>query len=67
MLPGRETEALYDKCVAGLRPAEQEIVGRRVELAQVEAILRSGAGSGLGALVVRGPAGIVLHWQIAWE
>lgn len=58
VLPGHETEALYDKCVARLRPAEREIVGRQVELAQVAAVLRPGADSGPGALLLRGPAGM---------
>lgn len=58
MVPSRESEVRYEQCVAGLRPADQDIVGRQVELAHVEAAFRSAERGDLGALVVRGPAGI---------
>ena len=58
VLPGPETEALYDECVAGLRPAEPDLVGRAVELAQAEAALDAAARGGVGAVVVRGTAGL---------
>jgi DNA-binding SARP family transcriptional activator len=58
VLPARETEALYDECVAGLRPAEQELVGRAVELSRAGAALDAAARGDLGALVVRGSAGL---------
>lgn len=58
MLPSRETDALYEECVAGLRPAEQEFIGRQVELAQVTAALSSAGGGELGALLLRGQAGL---------
>lgn len=56
--PDRETEALYELCVAGLRPARPAFVGRQMELAQVAAWLRAKPGERPGGLVVRGPAGI---------
>jgi DNA-binding SARP family transcriptional activator len=58
MLPGPETIALYEECVAGLRPAQRAVIGRQVELAHVKAALRSAARGEVGALVVRGSAGI---------
>jgi DNA-binding SARP family transcriptional activator len=57
LLPSPETVALYEECVAGLRPTGGAVIGRQVELAQVRAALRSAPGE-LGALVVRGAAGI---------
>jgi DNA-binding SARP family transcriptional activator/tetratricopeptide (TPR) repeat protein len=56
--PDRETEALYDECVAGLRPSGPAFVGRQIELAQAAAWLRSPPKERAGGLVVRGPAGI---------
>jgi DNA-binding SARP family transcriptional activator/tetratricopeptide (TPR) repeat protein len=58
ILPSRETDAIYDECVAGLGITEPAFVGRQLELARVTARLRSPPGSELDALVVRGPAGI---------
>jgi DNA-binding SARP family transcriptional activator len=58
ILPSADTEAIYDECVAGLGIAEPAFVGRQLELAKVTALLRSEPGGELGALVVRGPAGI---------
>jgi DNA-binding SARP family transcriptional activator/tetratricopeptide (TPR) repeat protein len=58
ILPSAETEAIYDDCVAGLGIIEPAFVGRQLELARVTALLRSEASGELGALVVRGPAGI---------
>jgi DNA-binding SARP family transcriptional activator len=57
MLPSPETVALYEECVAGLRPTGGAVIGRQVELAHMKAALRSAPGE-LGALVVRGAAGI---------
>ncbi len=57
-LPDPMTEGLYRECVAGLGPAEPEFVGRQVELARATAALRAAARAELGALVVRGPAGV---------
>jgi tetratricopeptide (TPR) repeat protein len=58
ILPSRETETVYDECVAGLGITEPAFVGRQLELARVAAALRSEPRDALGALVVRGPAGI---------
>jgi DNA-binding SARP family transcriptional activator/tetratricopeptide (TPR) repeat protein len=55
--PSRETEAIYEECVAGLGLAEPAFVGRQLELARATAALRSEPGE-VGALLVRGPAGI---------
>lgn len=56
--PDRETEALYERCIAGLRPARPAFVGRQMELAQVTAWLLAPARARPGGVVVRGPAGI---------
>jgi DNA-binding SARP family transcriptional activator/tetratricopeptide (TPR) repeat protein len=58
--PSPETEALYEECVAGLHPAAGEggLVGRQGELAAASAALGSAARGELGALVVRGSAGL---------
>jgi DNA-binding SARP family transcriptional activator len=58
ILPSAETRALYDECVAGLAIAEPDFVGRELELARATAALRSEPGAAVGALVVRGVAGI---------
>jgi DNA-binding SARP family transcriptional activator len=58
VLPTRETEALHDECVAGLRPAEPELVGRALEHARAEAALDAARRGERGALVVRGTAGL---------
>jgi DNA-binding SARP family transcriptional activator/tetratricopeptide (TPR) repeat protein len=56
--PDRETEALYDQCVAGLRLSGPAFVGRQLELAQAAASMHAPPGDRAGGLVVRGPAGI---------
>ncbi|MEO8656063.1 MAG: BTAD domain-containing putative transcriptional regulator, partial [Ramlibacter sp.] len=56
--PDRETEALHELCVAGLRPSRPAFVGRQMELAQVAAWLGAAPAERPGGLVVRGPAGI---------
>ena len=58
ILPSGDTEAIYDECVAGLGISEPAFVGRQLELATATALLRSEPGGQIGALVVRGPAGI---------
>jgi DNA-binding SARP family transcriptional activator len=58
ILPSGDTEALYDECVAGLGVDEPAFIGRQLELARATALLRSEPGGELGALAVRGPAGI---------
>jgi DNA-binding SARP family transcriptional activator/tetratricopeptide (TPR) repeat protein len=56
--PDRETEALYEQCVAGVRPSGPAFVGRQTELAQVAGWLSAPPGRRSGGLVARGPAGI---------
>jgi DNA-binding SARP family transcriptional activator/tetratricopeptide (TPR) repeat protein len=56
--PGPESEALYAECVAGLDRTATAFVGRQVELARAAVALRSAEQGEVGALVVRGPAGI---------
>lgn len=58
ILPSAETQAIYDECVAGLGIAEPVFIGRQLELARATDLLRSEPSGELGALVVRGPAGI---------
>ncbi|HVE75042.1 MAG TPA: AAA family ATPase, partial [Mycobacteriales bacterium] len=56
--PSPESEALYKECVAGLGRTEAPFVGRQLELARATVALRSAERGELGALAVRGPAGI---------
>jgi len=56
--PGPESQALYRRCVAGLGHSATTFVGRQLELAQGTAAVRAAEEGELGALVVRGPAGI---------
>ncbi|MDB5874809.1 MAG: hypothetical protein JWQ07_4251 [Ramlibacter sp.] len=60
--PDRETEALYEQCVAGLLPSGPAFIGRQMELAQAASWLRAAPGQPLGeqpgGLALRGPAGI---------
>ncbi|SDY77942.1 DNA-binding transcriptional activator of the SARP family [Modestobacter sp. DSM 44400] len=56
--PGPESQTLYQRCVAGLRRGATTFVGRQVELARATVALEAAGRGGLGALVVRGPAGI---------
>jgi DNA-binding SARP family transcriptional activator len=56
--PDRQTQALYDQCVAGLRLSGPAFVGRQMELAQAAAWLRAAPGERAAGLVVRGEAGI---------
>ena len=58
ILPSAETRALYDECIAGLAIAEPTFVGRELELARAAAVLGPESTVALGALVVRGVAGI---------
>nr|MBA2440045.1 AAA family ATPase [Thermoleophilaceae bacterium] len=58
IVPGAESEAIYDECVAELETTEPALVGRQLELARATALLRSEPGGDLGVLVVRGSAGI---------
>jgi DNA-binding SARP family transcriptional activator len=56
--PDQATEALYERCIEGLRPSAPPFVGRDAELAQIRAWLRAAAAERAGGLVIRGPAGI---------
>ena len=59
VLPDRETDALYDACVAGLGPVEPPFVGRQLELARAAGVLaRQHSSSTCSLVLVRGPAGI---------
>ena len=68
--PGPESQALYRLCVAGLGRGATAFVGRQLEMARAAVALRAAEEGGLGALVVRGPAGIgksALCGQIAFS
>lgn len=56
--PDRETQAVYEECVAGLRSPGPAFVGRQMELAQAAAWLGAAPGERAGGLLVRGEAGI---------
>ncbi|MEP7280935.1 MAG: AAA family ATPase [Rubrivivax sp.] len=56
--PDRDTEALYEQCVAGLLPAGPAFVGRAVPRAQAAAWLGMAAADRPNAIVLRGPTGI---------
>jgi tetratricopeptide (TPR) repeat protein len=58
VLPDAKTEALYQRCVAGLQPARAAYIGREMLLAQALAWLGMAAADRPGAIVLRGPAGI---------
>jgi DNA-binding SARP family transcriptional activator len=58
VLPGRETEALYERCLAGLGTPGPAFVGRQMELARGTAAMRGAADRRGGGLVVRGAAGV---------
>ncbi len=56
--PDAQTEALYERCVAGLQSVGPAFVGRGMVLAQVAAWLGMPAAERPGGIVLRGPAGI---------
>lgn len=56
--PDRDTEALYEQCVAGLQPAGPATIGRALLRAQAVAWLGMAATERPGGIVLRGPAGI---------
>lgn len=58
LTPSPQSRALYDECVAGLGPVSTAVVGRQSELARAESVLRAAERGELGAMVIRGPAGI---------
>lgn len=56
--PDRQTEALYERCVAGLQASGPAFVGRAMPIAQALAWLARDPADRPGALVLRGPGGI---------
>jgi DNA-binding SARP family transcriptional activator len=56
--PAPETQALYDECVAGIGRTGTAFVGRQFELASAAVALGAAGRREVGALVVRGQAGI---------
>ena len=56
--PSPESRSLYEECVAGLGDSVPAFVGRQVELASAAAAVAAAERGELGALVVRGSAGI---------
>lgn len=60
--PGHATDALYDRCVAGLRAADRTapdaLVGRDEALARLRAAVVAAEDGELTALALRGPGGI---------
>ena len=58
VLPGRDTEAVYERCIAGLQSAGPGFAGRAGVLAQVAAWLGMRADGRPGCIVLRGAAGI---------
>ncbi|WP_332777672.1 ATP-binding protein [Polaromonas sp.] len=58
MGPDAQTQALYNRCIAGLPSVGPAFVGRAVELAQLAGWLQMPASQRPGGIVLRGPAGI---------
>lgn len=58
VVPGRETEAVYERCAAGLQSAGPPFVGREMARAQVAAWLAMAPRERPAGIVLRGPAGI---------
>jgi DNA-binding SARP family transcriptional activator len=56
--PSPESRSLYEECVAGLGDRVPAFVGRQLELARAAAAVAAAERGELGALVVRGSAGI---------
>lgn len=56
--PDSQTEALYQRCIAGLQPVRATFIGRGNLLAQALAWLTMPATDRPGVIVLRGPAGI---------
>ncbi len=56
--PDAQTQALYERCIAGLQAAGPAFVGRAEACAQAAAWLGTAAGQRPGGIVLRGPAGI---------
>jgi DNA-binding SARP family transcriptional activator len=58
VLPDRQTEAVYERCLIGLQASGPAFVGRALPLAQVTAWLGTPSGQRPGGVVLRGPSGI---------
>ena len=58
VVPSRETEALYERCVAGPQATGPAFVGREMARAQVAAWLAMAPRERPAGIVLRGPAGI---------
>jgi DNA-binding SARP family transcriptional activator/tetratricopeptide (TPR) repeat protein len=56
--PDRQTDALYERCVAGLQLGGPAFVGRALPIAQALAWLGQGPDERPGGIVLRGPGGI---------
>jgi len=56
--PDAQTQALYERCIAGLQAAGPAFVGRAQASAQAAAWLGMAASQRPGGIVLRGPAGI---------
>lgn len=58
ILPDRQTEAVYERCLAGLQSNTPAFVGRAMALAQAMAWLGTALGERPGGILLRGPGGI---------
>ena len=58
LAPDAESRALYAQCLAGLERSATPFVGRQLELARTAVALRFAEQGQVGALVVRGSAGL---------
>ncbi|MEO7854690.1 MAG: AAA family ATPase [Rubrivivax sp.] len=56
--PDRQTDALYERCVAGLQSSGPAFVGRALPIAQAMAWLGAVPTERVGGIVLRGPGGI---------
>lgn len=56
--PDARTQALYDRCIAGLQAEGPALVGRAAERARIDAWLQMPADQRPGGIVLQGPAGI---------
>lgn len=56
--PDKQTQALYERCIAGLQASGPAFVGRAQASAQAEVWLGMAASERPGGIVLRGPAGI---------
>lgn len=55
--PDDRSQALHERCRAGVAPESDRIIGRAAELADLEGALRTALARRGGAVAVRGPAG----------